>query len=54
VPIALNATALAIAIIYFEWRDSYRARLLQDQLLRARILRERVTFLLWSAAQRIP
>jgi hypothetical protein len=44
--IPLHLSALAIAAIYFLYRDQCHAR-----LERVAVLRERVAFLLWSAAQ---
>lgn len=46
--ICLNLTALTVAGIYYAWRDGYCARLLRD-----RMLRERVAYMLWSAAQQM-
>ncbi len=40
-----NAAALTIAVIYYTWRDTTAARRHRD-----RILRERVTYMLWTAA----
>lgn len=45
-PIAVNFSALAIAAIYYLWRDGYHLR-----LIRKRVLHERVAYLLWSTAQ---
>ena len=42
-----NVAVLAVAVIFYAWR-AYRQSLLRRQ--RA-VLRERVTFLLWNAAQ---
>jgi len=44
--VQLHLTALAIATIYYLYRDQYHAR-----LEKVAVLRERVAFLLWSAAQ---
>jgi hypothetical protein len=44
--IAYNLAALSIAALYYSWRDVYHVR-----LLRERVLRERVAYLLWTAAQ---
>jgi hypothetical protein len=41
-------TALAVAAIFYSYRDHYLAA-----LQRAKIVRERVAFLLWNAAQRM-
>ena len=46
--VCLHATALAVAIIYYGWRDGYLAG-----LRRERTVRERVAYMLWSAAQNI-
>ncbi len=46
----LQISALAISAIYYLWRDGYSAQLRREQLRRARILRERVAYMLWSAA----
>jgi hypothetical protein len=44
--ICCNLAALCIAAIYYAWRDGYvRTR------MPARILRERVAYMLWRAAQ---
>ena len=40
--------ALAVAVIYYGWRG-YNTRLLERQ----KILRERVTYLLWVMANRV-
>lgn len=42
---AMNLSALAIASLYYAWRDGYVAR-----MRRSRVLRERVAYMLWSAA----
>ena len=44
--ISLNLTALAVASIYYAYRDRYVA-----QIHRAKMLRERIAYMLWSAAQ---
>ena len=44
--LSYNLAALVIAALYYSWRDVYYARLLKD-----RVVRERVTYLLWTAAQ---
>jgi hypothetical protein len=47
VPIVqVHLTALAIAAIFYVYRDQYHSR-----LQKLTVLRERVAFLLWSAAQ---
>jgi hypothetical protein len=45
-PLGLNVTALLVALLYYSWRDGYRAGLCRD-----RTLRERVAYMLWTAAQ---
>jgi hypothetical protein len=45
--ITCNLAALTIAAIYYAWRDGYVARLRKQ-----RILRERVAYMLWCAANR--
>ena len=44
--VTLNLTALAIAAIFYTYRDGYVAR-----LRRTKMLRERIAYMLWSAAQ---
>lgn len=44
--IAINLTALTVAMIFYTYRDGYLGR-----LRRSRILHERVAYLLWNAAQ---
>jgi hypothetical protein len=46
--VALNLTAFVVAGIFYAYRDRYVAG-----LRRMTPLRERVTFLLWAAAQRV-
>jgi hypothetical protein len=46
--LAYNLAALTIAALYYTWRDGYCA-----YLRRERVLRERVTYLLWTAAQHV-
>ena len=46
--VCIHATALAVAILYYGWRDGYLA-----QLRRARIIHERVAYLIWSSAQHV-
>jgi hypothetical protein len=48
--IPLQLCALAIAVIYYSWRDGYLAHLLRQQ--RDRTRRERVAYMLWVAANR--
>jgi hypothetical protein len=45
VPLCLPLSAMAIALIYYTWRDGYYFRLLRDKALR-----ERVAYMLWTAA----
>jgi hypothetical protein len=52
-PFCLPAVALAVAVMYYEWRDGYLPRLRRRRAARDRVLRERVTFLLWTAAGRV-
>jgi len=44
--LSYNLAALTIAALYYSWRDVYYARLCKE-----RVLRERVAYLLWTAAQ---
>jgi hypothetical protein len=44
-PLGVHVCALAVASIYYLWRDGYVA-----ELRRERRLCERVAFLLWTAA----
>ncbi len=46
--VALNLTAIAVASIFYAYRDGYVARLRRTQ-----ILRERVAYMIWSAAQQV-
>jgi hypothetical protein len=46
--VALNLTALAVAGIFYAYRDRCVAR-----LERAKMLRERITYLLWTASQQV-
>ena len=46
--VTLNLTALAIAAIFYAYRDGYVARLRRTQMLR-----ERIAYMLWSAAQQL-
>ncbi|HEY1377090.1 MAG TPA: hypothetical protein VGF55_09870 [Gemmataceae bacterium] len=46
--IALNMTAFAVASIFYAYRDAYVAR-----LRRLQVLRERVAYMVWSAAQQV-
>lgn len=48
-PIYCNLAALAIAVIFYAWREVYHAR-----YLRERVLRERVAYMLWVAATETP
>jgi hypothetical protein len=45
--VACNLAVLAIAMIFYAWRDGYKAR----QTSRA-ALNDRVAYMLWVAAQR--
>ena len=45
-PLSIPLTTFAIALIYYSWRDGYYWRLLKDKSLR-----ERVAYMLWTAAQ---
>jgi hypothetical protein len=47
--IITNIGVLAIASIYYAWRDSYFAKRQTDA---RRILRDRVAYMLWTAANR--
>jgi hypothetical protein len=49
-PLALSFPALAVSAIYCLWQTYQKARLRQEDLLRGRVLRERVACLLWAAA----
>lgn len=42
-----NVAALAIAALYYTWRDKFAKR-----VYTSRVLRERVAYMLWAAAQR--
>ena len=44
-----NMAALVIAVIYYAWRDGYEE---SRKLRLERVQRERVTYMLWIAAQR--
>lgn len=46
-PIWANLAALAVAVIYYVWRESHQIRLRKD-----RALRERVAYMLWVMATR--
>jgi hypothetical protein len=46
--LGLNLAALAVATIFYTYRDQYLVA-----LRRARMLRERVTYMLWTASQRV-
>ena len=45
---AVNLTALAVAAIFYAYRDQHVAA-----LHRTKMLRERVTYMLWTAAQQV-
>jgi hypothetical protein len=47
-PLSLNLSALAVATLYYAWRDAYAARKRCKQ-----ILCERVAFMLWTAANQV-
>ncbi len=47
-PLLLNVSALAVAAVYYAWRDGYCTRLRQT-----RILHERVAYMLWTAANQV-
>jgi hypothetical protein len=47
-PIVTNMAALAVATLYYVWRAHYQTR-----RNRARILRERVSYMLWVMAERV-
>lgn len=42
-----NLAALAIAMLYYAWRDGYSVKIQREKMLR-----ERVAYMLWTAAQR--
>jgi hypothetical protein len=42
-----NLAALSIALLYYSWRDGYIRHLQQE-----RVLRQRVAYMLWVAAER--
>jgi hypothetical protein len=46
--VAVNMTALAVATIFYAYRDRYVAG-----LHRAKLLRERIAYMLWSASQQV-
>ena len=46
--VALNVTALAVAAIYYTYRDGYLAHLRRTQMLR-----ERIAYMLWTAAHQL-
>jgi len=45
--VACNLAVLAIAMIFYAWRDTYRTRTRQRA-----VLHDRVAYMLWVAAQR--
>jgi hypothetical protein len=47
--IVANVTALAVAMLYYFWRDRYQ----KVRQQRRRILCQRVAYLLWIMAERI-
>jgi hypothetical protein len=46
--VAMNLTALAVASIFYAYRDHYVAR-----VRRMHLLRERIAYLLWTSAQQL-
>jgi hypothetical protein len=46
--VAYNLTALAVAAIFYTYRDQYVA-----QIRKTKLLHERITYLLWTAAQQV-
>jgi hypothetical protein len=46
--VALNVTALAVAAIYYAYRDAYVAH-----LKRSKLFRERIAYMLWTASQQM-
>jgi hypothetical protein len=46
--VAYNLTALTVAAIFYAYRDHYLAG-----VHRSKVLRERVAYLLWNAAQQV-
>ena len=46
--VAVNLTALAVAAIFYVYRDGYVAH-----VRRAKLFRERIAYMLWSAAQQL-
>jgi hypothetical protein len=46
--VAMNVTALAVATIFYAYRDRYVAG-----IHRAKLLRERIAYLLWTTAQQV-
>ena len=53
-PLDLQVSALAVAAIYYLWRDAYVALLRRERARRERALRERVAYMLWTAARHGP
>jgi hypothetical protein len=43
-PVALNLTALTVAMLYYAWRDGYLSR-----VRRERVLRERIAYMMWAS-----
>lgn len=43
--VVFNVAALSIALLYYAWRDAIARRMLRNS-----VLRERVAFMLWTAA----
>lgn len=46
--IAANVAALAVAGIFYAYRDGYLAR-----LRRVQVVRERIAYMLWTAAHQV-
>jgi hypothetical protein len=46
--VAMNVTALAVAGIFYLYRDGYVAH-----LRRTRVVHERIAYMLWTAAQQL-
>ncbi len=47
--VTYNLAVLAIAVIYYAWRDAYIARQVKEPVAN---LNERVAYMLWVAANR--
>jgi hypothetical protein len=46
--VAMNLSVLAVAAIFYAYRDGYVAR-----LQRMKLLRERIAYMLWTASQQV-